>query len=103
MATGALLRSSARTVSGAVTKSAVVGSSLEFFELGPSGFAINEIPVATGVTDDTGGFSVQVPMEAGALLIVARGGSYIEMLLMTEDGLEVLSKLDRRLIVIESS
>lgn len=29
-----------------------------------------------------------------------KGGSYIEMLLMTENGLEVLSKLDRRLIIV---
>ena len=29
-----------------------------------------------------------------------KGGSYIEMLLMTEDGLEVLSALDRRLVVV---
>ena len=29
-----------------------------------------------------------------------KGGSYIEMLLMTEDGLEILSKLDRRMIVV---
>lgn len=29
-----------------------------------------------------------------------KGGSYIEMLLMTENGLEILSKLDRRMIVI---
>ena len=29
-----------------------------------------------------------------------KGGSYIEMLLMTEHGLEILSKLDRRLIVV---
>ena len=29
-----------------------------------------------------------------------KGGSYIEMLLMTGHGLEILSRLDRRLIVI---
>ena len=29
-----------------------------------------------------------------------KGGSYIDMLLMTENGLEVLSKLDRRLSVV---
>ena len=29
-----------------------------------------------------------------------KGGSYIEMLLMTEDGLEILSKLDRHMIVV---
>ena len=29
-----------------------------------------------------------------------KGGSYIEMLLMTEDGLEILSTLDRRLVVV---
>ncbi len=29
-----------------------------------------------------------------------KGGSYIEMLLMTQNGLEVLSKLDRRMIIV---
>jgi len=29
-----------------------------------------------------------------------KGGSYIEMLLMTGQGLEIMSKLDRQLIVV---
>jgi hypothetical protein len=29
-----------------------------------------------------------------------RGGSYIDMLLMTENGLEIMSKLERRLVIV---
>ena len=45
-------------------------------------------------------FSVGEPDRRWTDLYEKAAGSYIEMLLMTEHGLEILSRLDRRLIVV---
>lgn len=65
------------TISGAVTKGPVSGATLELFDIDTFGQPIGAA-VATGVTTDTGNFSISVPANAGTLLVMSSGGSFID-------------------------
>lgn len=65
-------------ITGVAAKGLLVGATVELFTLNQFGFTDDSTPLATTETDANGQFTLQQRPIAGPLLVITRGGTYID-------------------------
>ncbi len=64
-------------VTGAASKSPIIGATVELFEIDDHGFPVSA-PVAATTTNANGGFTVSLSTVSGPLLVKTSGGSFVD-------------------------